>query len=130
MRLTRQRKVIIDCLRSLKTHPTADDIYPPLKKIVPTMSLGSLYRNLDVLTREGMITRLDMFGDSKRYDGNTEEHLHFQCVKCGAVSDYESEKACEIRNSILSLLRSEPTIHSVSVHLKGVCPKCYKKSNK
>jgi len=57
MRLTKQRKVIIDYLCSLKTHPTADDLFPPLKKRLPSMSLGSLYRNLDALTKKGKIKK-------------------------------------------------------------------------
>ena len=126
MRLTRQRRIILDHIRSLKTHPTADDIYPNLKKAIPSISLGSLYRNLDVLAREGMISKLEEFGEPKRYDGNTDEHLHFQCVKCGAVLDYESDKVCEIRKQILSVLKSESSVHSISIKIKGICPECNK----
>lgn len=130
MRLTRQRRAIFDLLRSLKNHPTADDIYPTLKKTIPSMSLGSLYRNLDILTREGMIAKLDTFGDTMRYDGNMEEHVHFQCVRCGAVLDFESDKDCEIRNHLRSILNSDSSIHSISIQLKGICGKCSSTSKK
>ncbi|HOK03839.1 MAG TPA: transcriptional repressor [Victivallales bacterium] len=130
MRLTKQRKVIIDYLRSLKNHPTADDLFQPLKKRLPSMSLGSLYRNLDVLTKSGIITKLESFGETKRYDGNIEEHFHFQCIKCGSVSDYENQKLYEIRKNLSSILPSSPTITSLSIDLKGICEKCKRTINK
>lgn len=124
MRITRQRKIILGHLTSLRTHPTADELFPGLKKELPRLSLGSLYRNLDALTREGMIARMEGLGTAKRYDGDVEQHLHFQCVECGAVSDYENSAASEINERLRTLMRSQPDLHSVKIEFTGLCDKC------
>lgn len=124
MRITRQRKIILGHLRALRTHPTADELFPGLKRELPRLSLGSLYRNLDALTREGMIAKMEGFGPAKRYDGDLEPHLHFQCVECGAVSDYENPAALEINERLRTLMRSQPDLHSVKIDFTGLCDKC------
>lgn len=86
-RMTRQRRIILDELCRLKTHPTADDLYEIVRKRLPRISLGTVYRNLDVLSRTGVILRLEMGGSQYRFDGNPLPHAHVRCVHCGSVAD-------------------------------------------
>lgn len=68
-------------------HPTAEMLYNWLKPDNPSLSLGTVYRNLNLLADEGMITRMPF--PVERYDANTEPHPHFRCRCCGGVYDLE-----------------------------------------
>lgn len=89
MRLTKQKKVILDVLRSTKSHPTADWIYEQAKKELPNISLGTIYRNLNVLKDMGEILELNYGSSQSHFDGNPENHYHFVCEDCGKVYDIE-----------------------------------------
>jgi len=117
-------------LTGLKTHPTADELYPGLKESLPTLSLGSLYRNLESLSKEGMIAKMEGCGPSKRFDACVKEHFHFQCLNCGAVSDYDSADAREFRDLADKLVASDPSIRSLKIEFRGVCHECEKRINK
>lgn len=86
-RMTKQRSVILEALRSVKTHPTADEIYGLVRKKLPRISLGTVYRNLDVLTSTGEIRILERAGSQKRFDGDLTPHQHVRCETCGTVGD-------------------------------------------
>ncbi len=86
-RMTRQRMVILDTLRSMVSHPTADEVYEAVRGILPHISLGTVYRNLEVLTEMGLIMRLDIGGGQRRYDGRAERHYHLRCINCERVVD-------------------------------------------
>ena len=83
-RVTRQRTVILEELRKLTCHPTADELCDIVRRRLPHISLGTVYRNLDHLAEEGIVLRLDMAGKSKRYDGNIQPHQHGVCDECAA----------------------------------------------
>ena len=74
MGYSRQREMLLYVLRQTKSHPTADDIYNELRKRDPKISLGTVYRNLALLTRNGSILRIDTEHDSVHYDGLTHPH--------------------------------------------------------
>ena len=86
-RMTKQRAVILEALRSVRTHPTADEIYGLVRKKMPRISLGTVYRNLDLLASSGEIRRLDRAGVQKRFDGDLTPHQHVRCENCGSVGD-------------------------------------------
>lgn len=86
-RMTKQKKVILDILRSTKCHPSADWVYEQAKKIVPDISLGTVYRNLNVLRDMGEILELNYGSTYARYDGTPENHYHFCCEKCYNLYD-------------------------------------------
>lgn len=90
-RLTHQRRAILDMLRSLKTHPTADEVYQRVREILPRISLGTVYRNLEILANAGMIVRLDVPGRKKRFDGCVSFHHHIRCIDCGRIEDVCAE---------------------------------------
>ncbi|MBM4432392.1 MAG: transcriptional repressor [Chloroflexi bacterium] len=86
-RHSRQKETILKILKETNSHPTADWIYSEVRKEIPNVSLGTVYRNLRVLKQEGKVLELDLVGNVTRYDGNHRNHDHFRCEKCGRVFD-------------------------------------------
>lgn len=86
-RNTRQRQVILEELRKLTSHPTAVGIYEIVRRRLPKISLGTVYRNLELLARTGLVRKLEMGNAESRFDGNVAPHDHVRCVRCGRVDD-------------------------------------------
>jgi Fur family ferric uptake transcriptional regulator len=86
-RNTKQREVILEELRKLKTHPTAAGLYRIVLHRLPRISLGTVYRNLDLLVKAGTIQKLEYGSEEARFDGEVTPHHHIRCVKCGRVDD-------------------------------------------
>ncbi|MDR2745258.1 MAG: transcriptional repressor, partial [Desulfovibrio sp.] len=74
--MTRQRSVILEELRKVDTHPTADELYTIVRVRLPHISLGTVYRNLEYLVAAGEIARLESAGTSMRFDGDVSGHQH------------------------------------------------------
>ncbi len=91
MNYSKQRETMLNILRSTTSHPTANDIYIEMRKNDPKISLGTVYRNLAMLTEHGIILRLDTEHNSVHYDGCVEPHYHFVCNGCGKVIDLDIE---------------------------------------
>ena len=87
--MTRQRKAILQTLKAVDTHPTADEIYQMVRQQLPTVSLGTVYRNLEILCQHGLVRKLELGGSQRRYDGDINEHYHVRCIHCGRVGDVE-----------------------------------------
>jgi len=86
-RMTKQRRIILEELRKLHSHPTADELYEIVRQRLPRISLGTVYRNLDVLSENGEVLKLESAGSQKRFDGDMHPHCHVRCVSCGKVGD-------------------------------------------
>ena len=91
MNYSRQRESIKDFLSTRKDHPTADTIYMNIRKQFPNISLGTIYRNLNLLSDIGEITRLTTGDGCDHYDFNTAPHNHFVCTRCHSVLDLEMD---------------------------------------
>lgn len=87
-RYSRQRELIYQCLLHTDQHPTAEMIYSWLKPENPNLSLGTVYRNLNLLSEEGIIVRMPF--PVERYDAVKEPHPHFRCRKCGAYTTWRA----------------------------------------
>jgi len=87
VRYSKQRQAILRVLKSTTSHPTADRIYKRVRKKQPRISLGTVYRNLRLLTQAGRIAELDFVGAPSRFDANTQPHSHFICKQCGRIFD-------------------------------------------
>ena len=87
-RNTRQRGVILDLLHETREHPTAEKIYLDARRIIPNMSLGTVYRNLNFLQNQGLVREIRPFdGSSTRFDGVMSPHAHFHCKHCSSLFD-------------------------------------------
>jgi Fur family peroxide stress response transcriptional regulator len=86
-RYSRQREEILRVVQTTDTHPTADWVYEQVRKTLPHVSLGTVYRNLNLLADEGLIQRVILDDGIVRFDGNTHDHHHFICTKTGKIYD-------------------------------------------
>jgi len=88
---SRQRDSILELLRGTGRHPTADWIYQRLKGEFPQLSMGTVYRNLNILIEQGLVRKIDFGSTFDRFDANVGPHYHFICEKCGSISDLPLE---------------------------------------
>lgn len=122
LRLTRQRKVILEELKKLKTHPSADEVYEIVRQRLPRISLGTVYRNLEILSQLGEIQRLELGGSLRRFDGNPKNHYHIRCLGCGSVDDLMAGPIENIENNICELTDYEVIGHRLE--FLGFCRRC------
>ena len=122
VRLTRQRQVVLDELRSVTSHPTAEEVHDLARRRLPRISLGTVYRNLDVLCSSGLVRRLDLAGRQMRFDGDTTRHYHIRCVACDRVDDVPVETSDELEAAARMATRYDVLGHSVE--FVGLCPSC------
>ena len=106
----------------MKTHPTADELYERVRARLPRISLGTVYRNLEILSQTGRIRRLVSGGAQKRYDGTVDRHYHIRCVGCGAVVDCPLKPLISFPEGFRGL--SEYEIHGHHLEFVGLCPAC------
>lgn len=123
-RITRQRKTILEELRKVTTHPAADEIYQIVKKRLPKISLGTVYRNLEALSESGEIQKIDVDKNRLRYDGNPKEHYHIKCIKCGRVDDLHGLPDFKIEKRTRIITNWE--IAGYRLDFFGICPTCSK----
>ncbi len=122
LRNTSQRRVILEELVKLKTHPTANELYEIVRKRIPKISLGTVYRNLELLAESGLIQKLDTAGTQKRFDGMVGDHYHVRCVKCGRVDDLDFPFLNSLNKS--ASLAGNYKIISHRLEFEGICPEC------
>lgn len=121
-RMTKQKKIVLEEVRKVCTHPTADDIYKMARKRLPNISMGTVYRNLDVLSRFGMIQKIEMGNAQTRFDANTSVHYHVRCIHCGRIDDVPIETTSDIEDSVSRASDYEILGHRMEFY--GVCPYC------
>ena len=125
IRKTKQRDLILKTLRNTKCHPTADWIYEEVKKEMPNISLGTVYRNLGTLKELGEILELNYGSKYSRYDGNPENHYHFVCEKCEKVIDIEGVPVVEGLNKEVAE-KNDVEVHFHRAEFYGLCSECKK----
>ena len=121
-RETRQRKAILNLLRSADSHPTADRIYGEIRKAIPNISKGTVYRNLKILREKGEISELNLSGTISRYEGRQENHYHFRCDKCGRVFDLDEPVNNELDERVAKRTGFKVTYHQLE--FRGLCKDC------
>lgn len=124
IRITRQRQVILEGLKNTTSHPTAGEVYDMVRQKLPRVSLGTVYRNLEALSRDGHITKLDLDEGQKRFDGRTQPHYHFKCLNCGRVLDIKLAPQTEIEREVNRMNNCLVTGHKLEFN--GLCPRCRK----
>ena len=126
LRMTKQRQIILEELRGVTSHPTADDMYEMIRRRLPNISLGTVYRNLEILSDKGIIQKLDVGGTKKRFDGNVMTHYHLRCTGCGMVGDIDIEPDHSLEEMAAALTNFKIIKHSLE--FIGICPACQKKA--
>ena len=122
LRMTRQRQVVLEELRKSHNHPSADEIYDHVRQHLPRISLGTVYRNLELLCEMGEIQKLQLGGAIKRYDGNCNKHYHIRCLTCGRVDDAPMAPLNSLENDLYKF-----TVFNIIGHnleFTGYCPHC------
>jgi len=122
LKYSRQRELVLAEVKSSREHPTADMVYAALKADNPSLSLGTVYRNLNLLAQMGQIHKIGMPEGSDRFDGRTDEHYHMLCQKCGRVYDVQLDTLSELDGQIQS--QTGFLVHSHDLIVRGVCRAC------
>ena len=127
LKYSRQRESIKEFLMMRTDHPTADIVYENMKVIYPNISLGTVYRNLSLLSDLGEINKISGVGGADRFDGRTDPHCHFVCTECGQVTDLETEGIQEIIQKAGENFGGKIT--ECRARFFGICEDCLKKKS-
>lgn len=122
VKFSRQRQAILEYLYNTKEHPTAETVYSNVRISYPKVSLGTVYRNLNLLADEGEILRLSCGDGSDRFDGNPNPHYHFLCNHCGRILDLALEPLNHI--DVLASANFDGIIEGHTVLFHGKCVDC------
>ena len=118
-RLTNQKRVILEYLKSTKSHPCAKEVYLEVKKKLPQISLGTVYRILNQLKEKGKVK--EILTEVSHFDGDLTPHSHFICQKCKKIFDV-FEEIPKLKNKKLKVGK----IEDYQVIFYGICKKCKK----
>lgn len=123
-RNTKQRQLVLDAVLARCDHPSADQIYLDVRVIDNKISRGTVYRNLNILARQGKVLTVKL-PQKDRYDSRLDTHYHLLCTECDAVTDVPIQY-CES----LDIQAAEKTGSTIERHravFEGLCPNCQKK---
>jgi len=126
LKYSRQREAIKEFLATRCDHPTADVIYQNIKMTYPNISLGTVYRNLNLLSDMGEIIKITAGDGKDHFDGNPMPHNHFVCKECGSVMDLHMDNIDHIKTTAGQYFNGE--IDGYTVIFRGRCGSCIKKS--
>jgi len=121
-RMTKQRQILMETLDRKNWHPTAEEVYQVVKKQAPKVSLGTVYRNLDILSKRGIITKIEEVGLQRLYDGNPKPHYHVKCLKCGCVCDVPDTAVKWVQQPLVDMPDFTITAHRLI--FEGYCSRC------
>ncbi len=121
---SRQRDRILQLLQSTGRHPTADWIYNRLKEEFPNLSMGTVYRNLNVLAEQGLLGRIDFGSTFDRFDANTRPHYHFICERCDSIIDLDLPVDAGLDERVRKSTPFE--VHRHRIEFYGICERCRK----
>ena len=123
-RNTIQRTLILEAVRELKNHATAEDIYQKIVPNHPTISRTTVYRNLNQLAEAGEIKKIEFAAGADRFDHITTNHYHIHCTKCNRVFDIDMDYLPNLEKSIKDL--HSCTLDGHIIMFNGICPTCKK----
>ncbi len=125
MRLTTQRQIILEELGKVTSHPTANEVYDMVRKRLPRIGLGTVYRNLELMAESGLILKLEVGGTQKRFDATTDDHYHIRCSQCEKVDDID----IPVQHHINEIAKAATNYQILGHHIEfsGICSKCSQK---
>lgn len=116
------RDSILELVKSTKAHPTARWVYDNLREEYPSVAIGTVYRNLNILVSEGLIKSIQFDDSTDHFDANTGRHYHFICEKCGAIRDLKIPFDPSLEHLVEE--HTEYQIHNHRLDFYGLCEKC------
>ena len=122
LKYSRQRESIKEFLATRCDHPTADIVYENIRTIYPHISLGTVYRNLALLSDLGMILKITTGDGKDHFDGNTMPHHHFICNKCHSIIDLDMDNIDHIMDAAGKNFGGK--IEGYVTQFKGICKDC------
>ena len=122
-RHTLQRSLILEAVKELHCHATADEIYDLIVMKHPNISRGTVYRNLNLLSDFGEIRKVEIPSGADRFDHECRDHYHARCLKCNKVFNVEMDYIVDLQKNIKDTHGFEITGHDLI--FKGICPDCY-----
>lgn len=128
LKYSRQRESIKQFLATTKEHPTADTVYMHVREEYPNISLGTVYRNLNLLTELGEAIKITTPDGGDRFDGCVRPHNHFYCTKCGRVLDLDFDMTKIDKINQAAAENFDGIIESSNTIFFGQCSDCIKKS--
>ena len=126
-RTTKQLQAIRQYTESVKTHPTAEEVFTVIVEEIPEISLRTVYRNLNKLSQEGILRKIQVPNAPDRFDSTLEPHQHILCTECGEFIDVFMNNEERLLEEIHGL--SGYTITGIDVVYRGICPSCNKENN-
>ena len=127
-RNTMQRRLVLETVQQLQTHPNAESIYQAVAEKHPQISKATVYRNLKLLAQQGAILHIPLPSDADCYDFNIKPHYHFQCRMCHRVFDVAlpyQEQLC----SLVQTNQSGVLVEQHQIVFSGICPDCNQKAS-
>lgn len=124
----RKRNAILTYLRSVTNHPSAETVFTELKQEIPDLSMGTVYRNLNLFKQQGLAVSVATVKGVERFDGNTDPHVHFICTECDAVIDLMD---MEVPESLKEIAQSccGGQVTDCQLTFTGQCKECTEKFN-
>lgn len=120
LRMTHQRMEIFREVAGTGEHPDADTIFQRVRKRLPTVSHDTVYRTLASLEEMGLVSRVDPVCGRARYDANGDDHHHFICTGCGAITDIYLNQEPPLPEGIETL----GDVESLHLQVRGICHNC------
>ena len=122
-RITPQRLAIVGIVAKSEDHPSVENIHDRIKNDFPTMSLATVYKNIELIKQLGEVLELGFPDGSNRYDGNKPNpHPHVICIRCKKILDPELESLDEMQKEVASETNFKILYHRLDFF--GVCSNC------
>lgn len=124
-RNTMQRQIILNTVKNLNNHPTSEEVYNYIKPIYPSISLGTVYRNLHFLSKSKHIRKVSFNENVIRFDHNVCDHYHFKCSKCYKVIDIPVSDFDNMKKDVSE--KYSVQVESFNIVFYGLCKDCLSK---
>jgi len=122
-KFSKQREIVFDVLKSSYAHPTANEVFNEARKIDQNISLGTVYRNLDLLCEDKVIEKISTPLGTDRYDYKKSEHSHAICEKCGKVFDFTTNTNFDnIKKEVFT--QTNLSVNLEEIRITGICKEC------
>jgi len=122
LRFSNQRSLVQEIVESAHDHPTAQEVFDRARKRIPSISLGTVYRNLQLLVDEGLLSERKVDNRPARYEANRHRHYHICCSRCGALEDLSVPYQKLLDRRVQKMVRYKLQEHRMEFY--GICPQC------